>query len=76
MQSVAVLPVAVEKDPAGHGQHTASDDRVAPATQHSTRDKYNQRLARAWLCPRGLCRDRYKVADDKGCLCFVRLRGG
>ncbi len=25
------LPVVLEKDPAGHGQQTASDDRVAPA---------------------------------------------
>ncbi len=38
IQSVAVLPVALEKDPARHGQQTASDDRVAPAPPHSTCD--------------------------------------
>ena len=47
MQSVAVLPVALEKDPAGHGQHTASDDRVAPAMPRSTRPVTNTNSA--WL---------------------------
>ena len=62
IQSVAVLPVSLEKDPAGHGQQTASDDRVAPAPPHSTRDKYKQRLARAWLCPSEPLRVRHVTA--------------
>jgi hypothetical protein len=40
IQSVVILPVSLEKVPAGHAQQTASDDRVAPATTHSARDKY------------------------------------
>ncbi len=28
--------MAAEKDPAGHGKQSASDDRIIPAPQHST----------------------------------------
>ena len=35
--SAGTLPVTVEKDPAGHGEQSASDDRFAPAPRHRPR---------------------------------------
>ena len=43
-------PVAMEWDPAGHGEQTASDDLVAPAQPQRTHDKFKLRLAPAWFC--------------------------
>ena len=62
--------MSLEKDPAGHTQQTASDDRVAPAPPHSTRAKYKQRLARA---REGYAVTVQEVADGVGGLGFVRL---
>ena len=38
------LPVAVEKDPAGHGEQSASDDRVAPAPRPRPAPRVLRRL--------------------------------